>query len=131
MIVADASAVLELLLNSVRGARVAARLSAVDETVHAPELLDVEVLQVLRRYARNREIEERRGAEAVRDLFDLPITRYRHAPLGERVWRLRNSLSAYDATYVALAEALDAPLLTCDARLVRSHGHGAKIELVR
>jgi len=131
VIVADASAVLELLLNTPTGARVGRRLSSPNETIHAPELLDIEVLQVLRRYARDGALGESRAEEALLDLTDLPIERYGHGAMRERVWQLRHSLTAYDGVYVALAEALGATLVTCDARLSRSHGHGATIELVR
>lgn len=68
-------------------------------------------------------------AGALSDLGDLRATRYGHQPLRRRVWALRKNLTAYDAAYVALAEFLDAPLLTSDARLARSAGHRARIEL--
>jgi predicted nucleic acid-binding protein len=93
-------------------------------------LLDVEVAQVVRRYAANGEIDVERGRMALADLTDLPLHRYPHDFLLPRVWDLRNNLTAYDAMYVALAEALDAPLLTCDKRLAASPGHHARIELV-
>jgi predicted nucleic acid-binding protein len=131
MIVLDASAVLELLLRTKAGALVERHLVAPTETFHAPHLLDVEVAQVLRRYERTRAIDARRGREALEDLADLDLTRYAHDDLLPRVWALRHGLSAYDATYVALAEALNAPLLTCDARLAGASGHHARIELVR
>jgi predicted nucleic acid-binding protein len=131
MIVADASAVLELLLNTKTGSRVARRFRDRGETLHAPHLLDVEVLQVLRRYARTRMLDEVRAEEALLDLMQLPIERYRHTALAERVWQLRQALTAYDAVYVALAEALDAPLVTCDSKLSRTTGHDAMIEVVR
>ena len=76
------------------------------------------------------EIDDRRGREAMADLADMPIRRYPHDVLLPRVWDLRHNLTAYDAAYVALAEALDAPLVTRDRRLARAAGHGADIELL-
>ena len=121
MIVADASAVLEVLLNTSAGEGIADRLLDPAETVAAPHLLDLEVLQVLRRYTLTGDLDSDR---------DLPILRYPHEPLVFRVWDLRHNLTAYDAAYIALAEALDAPLLTRDARLAGAPEHGARIELV-
>lgn len=130
MTVADASAVLEMLLGTPVGKRCADRMLRPAEILCAPHLVDVEVVQVLRRYAAARELSAQRGREALRDLLDLPLIRYPHEPFLERVWQLRNSLSAYDATYVALAEALEAPIVTCDGRLRRAHGHAATIEVI-
>jgi predicted nucleic acid-binding protein len=87
--------------------------------------------QVLRRYARSRALDDERAAEALIDLRELPIERYPHGVLAERVWQLRHALTAYDAVYVALAEALDAALVTCDAKLSRTTGHEATITLIR
>jgi len=101
------------------------------ERVHAPHLLDVEVTQVLRRLVQRKEISVERAEQALEDLTRLVIERHEHQSLVGRVWQLRDSISAYDGVYVALAEALDAPLLTCDAKLAGAHGHHAKIELVR
>lgn len=131
MIVVDASAILEILLNTPTGSKVAARLSAPGATLHAPHLLDVEVAQVLRRYALAGNLDEIRGDQALADFESLPIERYRHGELLQRIWQLRDSLTAYDAAYVVLAEALEAHLITCDARLSRAHGHGATVELIR
>jgi predicted nucleic acid-binding protein len=128
--VVDASAVIEVLLGTPLGARCADRLLTARESLCAPQLLDVEVLQVLRRYSARGEIAEARGREALSDLADLPVARYPHEALLERVWELRDSLSAYDGVYVALAEALGAALVTCDGRLGRAHGHAATIEVV-
>jgi predicted nucleic acid-binding protein len=130
MIVADASAVLELLLGTAAAARAGARLLDPAETLHAPHLLDVEVAQALRRYALMGELGRHQGEQALDDLLDLPIQRHSHAVLLRRAWELRRSVSAYDAVYVALAEALGAPLVTRDGRLARSHGHRARIELI-
>lgn len=106
------------------------RLFAPRETLHAPHLLDVEVAQVLRRYALAGEVEPRRCAEALEDLAAFAITRYPHDFLIPGVWELRGNLSACDAAYVALAEALDAPLLTRDRRLAGAPGHAARIALL-
>ncbi len=130
MIVVDASAILEVLLNSRSAARIAARLFAPGETLHAPHLLDVEVAQVLRRYAAAGDIDEARGADAVQALADLVVARYPHDPLLPRIWALRHRLTAYDAAYVSLAEALGAPLVTRDVRLASAGGHAAEVELV-
>jgi predicted nucleic acid-binding protein len=130
VIVVDASALLEALLRTPSAKAVEDRLFASRQTLHAPHLLDVEVAQVIRRYAANGEIDSARGRWALADLADLPLRRYPHDFLLPRIWDLRNNLTAYDAAYVALAEALDAPLLTCDRRLAAAPGHRAQIELV-
>ena len=130
MIVVDASAVLETLLRTPAAASVERRLFEPSQTLHAPHLLDVEVAQVVRMYAGNGEIDAERGRMALADLADLPLHRYPHDFLLQRVWDLRNNFTAYDAMYVALAEVLDAPLLTRDKRLAASPGHHARIELV-
>ncbi len=130
MIVADASVVIEILLNTTAGIELADRLLDPSENVAAPHLLDVEVLQVLRRYALGGNLDPERGYQAVEDLADLPVERYPHGPLLLRTWELRQNVTAYDAVYIALAEALDAPLLTRDARLAAAPGHEARIELV-
>jgi predicted nucleic acid-binding protein len=130
VIVVDASALLEVLLRTPAAQAVEDRLFASGQTLHAPQLLDVEVAQVIRRYAANREIDSERGRMALADLADLSLRRYPHDFLLPRIWALRNDLTAYDAAYVALAEALDAPLLTRDGRLAAAAGHRAHIELV-
>jgi predicted nucleic acid-binding protein len=130
MIVIDASALLEALLRTSAARAVERRLFDPGETLHAPHLLDVEVAQVIRRYAANGEIDGERGRAALVDLSDFPLRRYPHDFLLPRVWELRNNLTAYDAVYVALAEALDAPLLTRDRRLAAAAGHQARVELI-
>lgn len=129
MIVVDASAVLEVLLQTPAASRVSRRMFDSRETLHAPHLLDVEVAQVLRRYARSGAISPDRGAEALTDLADLPINRYPHFILLPRIWQLRHNLTAYDAAYLALAEALDAPLLTRD-RALASAVRGVRVEVL-
>jgi len=130
VIVVDASALLEALLRTPSAKAVEDRLFAPRQTLHAPHLLDVEVAQVIRRYAAGGEIDRERGRLALIDLADFPVRRYPHDVLLPRIWNLRNNLTAYDAAYVALAEALDAPLLTRDRRLAGAAGHRAQIELV-
>ena len=106
------------------------RLFGARETLHAPHLLDIEATQVIRRYAAVGEVDEERGRAALLDLGDFPLRRYPHGFLLPRVWELRKNLTAYDAVYVALAEILDAPLLTRDRRLAAAAGHHARIELI-
>jgi len=130
LIVLDASAAVELVLQTPRAERIAARALHPAERLHAPHLIDVEVVQVMRRLVQAKEITVERADVALSDFEGLAIERHAHRPLIRRVWGLRASLSAYDATYVALAEALGAPMLTCDEKLVRAHGHKAKIEVV-
>jgi predicted nucleic acid-binding protein len=130
VIVVDASALLEALLRTSSRPAVEDRLFAQGETLHAPHLLDVEVAQVIRRYAANGDIDDARGRLALADLADLSLRRYPHDFLLPRIWDLRRNLTAYDAAYVALAEALDAPLLTRDRRLAAAAGHHARIELI-
>ena len=130
MIVLDASAAIELLLNTSLGERVGERLAGSGETLHAPHLLDVEVLHVVRRLCAGGTVGERRARQALTDLADLPVVRYSHEDLIGRAWTMRAALTAYDAMYVALAEALEATVVTCDGRLARAHGHQVEIDLV-
>lgn len=130
MIVLDASAVLELLLVTPVGVRVFNRAFSADNTLHAPELLDLEITQVLRRYVAAEELGPERAEQALTDLSDLAIRRYPHAPLLSRIWQLRHNLTAYDGAYAALAEALGATLLTCDARLAAAPGVRAEVEVM-
>jgi predicted nucleic acid-binding protein len=131
LIVLDASAVLEMLLQTDLADRLAARVLDPAERLHAPHLLDIEVAHVLRRLVLQKQIGADRGALALDDLARLAIERHTHQPLMGRVWQLRDSLTSYDAAYVALAEGLQAPLLTCDRKLAGARGHAATIELVR
>lgn len=129
MIVLDASAVVELLLWSPAGKRVAAKISDPRESLHAPHLLDVEVTQVLRRAERAHLVSAERAREALHSLVDLDVERHDHGPLLARIWELRGNCTAYDAVYVALAEGLGAPLLTLDKRLAATPGSRARIEV--
>lgn len=131
MIVLDASAVVELLLGSAAGRAVGERIRDPQISLHAPQLVDLEVAQVLRRAALSGNLEDRRAQQALDHLQQLELERYPHPPLMPRIWSLRNNLTAYDAAYVALAEALEAPLLTLDRHLARSSGHTASIEVAR
>jgi predicted nucleic acid-binding protein len=130
LIVIDASAVLELLLRTEKGIKVQERALDPGETLHAPHLIDIEVTQTLRRLAILKEITAARGRQALEDHVALNIKRAEHKDLLERIWTLGDSITAYDAAYVVLAEILDCPLITCDAKLARSHGHKARIELI-
>ena len=129
MTVLDASALLELLLNTPAGNVVAERIADPALRIDVPHLVDVEVAQALRRYARDGELAASEARMALEDLRSLDLGRHAHEPLLERIWELRQNLSAYDATYVALAEALRTTLITCDARLARSPGMSGLIEL--
>ncbi len=130
MIVLDASAAIEVLANDRLATAIADRIFDAAESLHAPHLIDVEVAQVFRRLVRRRQMSAERGEQALEDLRQFPLTRYPHSLLLPRVWSLRDNASAYDATYLALAEALDATLLTCDAALASVPGHCAKVEVV-
>jgi predicted nucleic acid-binding protein len=130
MIVLDASAIVELLLATRRGGAIAARLADPTLSLHVPHLADVEVVQALRRYVRDGELDAASARSAIEDLGALDLERHPHEPLLDRVWALRQNLTAYDAAYVALAEALDAILLTCDGRLARAPGVGRRVEVV-
>ena len=130
MIVVDASAAIEWLLQSRAGERIDARLFSRRMTIAAPHLIDLEIAQAFRRLVAARAMTADRGEEALQDLIDLPLVRYPHDVLLPRIWHLRGGLTAYDAAYLALAEALDAPLLTCDARLKSASGHRARVEVV-
>ena len=131
MIVIDASALLEVLLNTPAAGKVAERLFAENDTLHAPHVLDLEVAQVLRRYTFSGEMDVKRSEQALEDLADLPLNRYPHDVFLFRIWTLRRNLTAYDAAYVALAEALDAPLITRDTALARAPGNHARVEVIR
>jgi len=125
----DASAVVEWLLHSSAGFRIEKRVYAGRESLHAPHVLDLEVAQTFRRLAREQVISSERASEALGDLLLLRILRHPHSSLLPRIWHLRQNLTAYDAAYVALAENLDAVLLTRDTRLAAASGHRARVEV--
>jgi len=133
MLVVDASAVTELLLGRPAGRAVEEQLRDHDFDLHAPHLLDVEVLSALRRVVAVGDASAERAGDAVTDLLDLPLERYPHDGLAPRIWALRANFSAYDATYVALAEAITdggAPLLTADARLAHAAGDHTELRVL-
>jgi predicted nucleic acid-binding protein len=129
MIVLDASAAVDWLLQTSAGQLIENRIYSRNETLHTPHLLDLEVTQVLRRLLLHGVVTAHRADEAVRDLLDLRINRYPHFVLLPRIWQLRNNFSAYDAAYIALAENLGAALVTRDGRLASASGHAASVEL--
>lgn len=130
MIVLDASAAIDWMLQTPAGQRVDKRIFSQNESLHSPHLVDLEVAQVLRRLVREQAVSVYRADEAIRDLLDLRITRYPHSVLLPRIWQLRGNFSAYDAAYVVLAETLGATLLTRHTRLASASGHHATVELI-
>ena len=131
MIVLDASALVELILNTAGGQKVAERLRDPGLGLHVPHLADTEVAQALRRYVAAGDLSPADGEAALDDFRALDLQRHAHEPLLERVWELRGNLTAYDAVYCALAEVLDASLVTFDARLAKAPHVQARIELIR
>ena len=130
MIILDASALVELILDTPTGHAVAGRIADPGQGLHVPHLADIEVTQALRRYVREGEIDVDTAETALDDLRALDLQRHAHEPLLERVWELRKNLTAYDAVYVALAEVLDGVVLTCDRRLSQAPGMTRRIALV-
>jgi len=129
MIVLDASAAVDWLLQTSAGQNIEKRIYSRKQTLHVPDLFDLEVVQVLRRLASQGVVSVNRADEAVRDLLDLRVTRYPPLVLVPRIWQLRHNCSAYDAAYIVLAEKLGAALVTRDARLASAPGHAAFVEL--
>jgi len=129
VIVLDASAAIDWLLQTSAGQRIEQLIYSHSESLHAPHFLDLEVGQVLRRLVREGAVSAHRADQAIEDLLDLRITRYPHFVLLPRIWQLRHNLSAYDAAYVVLAERLGARLVTRDSRLASASGHAVPIEL--
>ena len=129
MIVVDCAAVVDALTRVEGSDRLRGRLAT--EDLHAPALLDYEVVSALRRLVRRGALSADRAAEALADYGDVALARWSaHHALRRRAWALRENLSAFDAAYVALAEALDCPLVTRDARLARAPGHDARVEVI-
>ena len=128
MIVADSSALLDAILVRPPDSGLLARLST-GGGVHVPHLVDLEVAQVLGRLVRAGRLSQDRASDALRDYVDLTLARYPHEPFLGRIWELRPNLTAYDAAFVALSEALGAPLVTTDARLVGVPGVSASVEV--
>lgn len=127
MIVLDSSAAVHLIVAPSVKPALAERV--LDRPLRAPHLMDVEVASALRGLLRGRRVSVERAEWARERYLRFPVTRYGHALLLGRMWELRGQLTAYDACYVALAEALQIPLVTTDARLARSKGHSAEVEL--
>lgn len=130
MIVVDASALVEALLGTAAAERVEKKLFDRGETIHAPHLVDLEVTQILRRYAIGREVAAERCRTALEDMQVFPLIRHAHDLLLPRIWELRQNVSAYDGAYVALAEFLGATLVTRDRRLAAAPGLRAHVEVV-
>lgn len=128
-VVIDSSAVVEVLAG--RSPEPELRKAVLLHNLNAPELIGIEVLSVLRRLLRHGKISQALADRTVDWIVDAPIAKLPHGALTRRVWELRGSIGAYDAAYVALAEKLDVPLLTCDAKLAKSNGHKAQIEVFR
>ena len=131
MIVLDASALVELILDTPTGQVVAARIADPAEGLHVPHLADIEVVQAIRRYVREGDIDAKAAVIALDDLRALDLQRHAHELLLDRVWELRKHLTAYAAVYIAVAEVLDSVLLTCDGLLSRAPGLAGRVVLVR
>jgi predicted nucleic acid-binding protein len=129
VIVLDASAAIDWLLQTAVGKQIEERIYSRGESLHAPHLLDLEVAQVLRRLVREGAVSAPHADQAIQDLLDLRVTRYPHFVFLPHIWRLRDNFSAYDAAYVALTEKLGATLITRDARLASASARVASIEL--
>jgi len=129
VIVLDASAAIDWLLQTAVGQQIERRIYSRGESLHAPHLLDLEVTQVLRRLVRESAVSTPRADQAIDDLLDLRLTRYPHFVFLPRIWRLRDNFSAYDAAYIALTERIGATLVTRDARLASASARMVNIEL--
>lgn len=127
MIVVDSSAIVNVLASERRDSALAERIAS-DADLHAPHVIDLEVTQALRRLVATGELTIDRAFNARSSYADLAITRYPHGRLLDRIWELRDNLTAYDAAFVALGEALDTPVVTTDRRLASAPGHDAVIE---
>jgi predicted nucleic acid-binding protein len=128
VLVVDTSAVLEAIVASDPAPGLIERINS-DGDLHAPHLIDIEALHALRRLNSLGQLSDERAADAIADFRELAVVRYPHTGLIDRIWELRHNLSAYDAAFVASAEILQAPLVTCDRRLATATGHAAAIEL--
>jgi len=129
VIALDASALVELVLNTARGHIVSGYVQRSRGAVHAPSFVLIEVASAMRRLEQRREIDAARALMSLDGAQDLGVVMHDPSPWLHHVWALRHTLTSYDACYVALAEGLGVPLVTCDARLARSHGHTASIVL--
>ena len=127
MIVLDASVVVELLTNGPLADSIRKELIARNEDFLVPHLIDVEVLSALRRLSAGPRIDSHQGRQLLAGLSALPAERCSHTPFIGRIWELRNNFTAYDAAYIALAEATDSTLYTCDEKLRRGHRAQVKV----
>lgn len=125
--VVDTSALMEFLIGANPDRELVRRL--LTSTAAAPQLLTAESLHVLRKLTRRGLLTEEQAKEALDNVLDVPIALIDHLPLARRAWELRHAASAYDALYLALAEQLEVPLVTCDARLAGASGHQADVEV--
>ena len=130
MIVLDASAALELLLNTGKGKLIAQEIISGQTTLHAPHLIDLEIVQSLRRYVLSGNMSEARAMTAINHWLQLDVARYPHEPFIATIWQYRNNITAYDAAYVALAKVLKATLVTCDNALAEITGLDKSIEVI-
>jgi predicted nucleic acid-binding protein len=130
VIVVDASLVVDFLVLAGRDPKLSKLMAAQASETFAPALLDLEVMQVLRRLAQRRAMDQDQASACIGVLQDLRIKRQPHRPFLKRIWQLRHTLTAYDAAYVALAEGLEAPLFTRDRKLAAAGGHTARIEVI-
>jgi len=130
VIVLDSSAAVEWVLQTPLGLHVQRRVRNAAGDLHAPYVLDIEFSQALRNLVRGQLITPSKGAAALNDFDDLSLHRYVHLPFLRRIWELRDNLTAYDAAYVALAEALRVPLVTCDRKIAAAPGHHARVEWI-
>ena len=128
VLVVDTSAIMAALVGRPRIPTLAEALAS-DRDLHAPHLIDVELINALRRLVMKGDLSEARAQDCRTDFADLAITRYPHQPLADRMWELRHNLTAYDSAFAALSEALGVPLVTCDARLAEAPGHVADVHL--
>ena len=130
MIVPDASVLVPALVDDGGDGALAREILEADGDLHAPYLLDIEVVAALRGLIRSKALTAERAELAIADYDEVAITRYPHLGLISRVWQLRDNVSAYDGTYVALAEVLDCMLLTADARLATAYGPRCMVRLI-
>lgn len=128
MIVLDASAAAELVLHTPIAARLVARIG--DTAIHVPHLIDLEVCSALRALERSKVVATADAEQALSDFQALDLVRHPHDLLVDRIWDLRGNLTPYDAAYIALGEALGAPVITCDRKLAHAPGHHAQVEWI-
>jgi predicted nucleic acid-binding protein len=121
MIVLDASVIVELLTNGNLAEALRHSLAGCNDSLIVPHLVDVEVASALRKLVAGQRIDSYRCEQFLAGLAALPAERYAHTPLLSRIWELRHNFTSYDAAYIALAEATNATLYTCDEKLTKGH----------